>query len=200
MKRIAIFASGNGSNFEALAVACEKRRIDAETVLCVCDHPGAYVTERARRKGIRTLEFHPKSYGSKKEYEEMILEELKKENVDLICLAGYMRIVGATLLDAFPERILNIHPSLLPAFPGVDAIGQALNYGVKVFGVTVHFVDNTLDGGKIISQAAIPYNGDDREEIETMVHAREHALYVETVANIINSINFNSKQNDNQRN
>lgn len=184
MKRIAIFASGNGSNFEALAAACEQGRINARTVLCVCDHPGAYVTERAKKKGIPTLELRPKSYASKEEYESVILEELKKEKVDFICLAGYMRIIGHTLLDEYAGRIINIHPSLLPAFPGVDAIGQALDYGVKVFGVTVHYVDQTLDGGKIISQAAIPYEGCDREELEAMVHAHEHALYVATVAKL----------------
>ena len=192
MKKIAIFASGNGSNFEALAAACKKGIIPAETVLCVCDHPGAYVTERAVRHGIRVLEFRPKSYPSKAEYEAMILEQLKKEKVDLICLAGYMRIVGDTLLKAYPERIINIHPSLLPAFPGVDAIGQALDYGVKVFGVTVHFVDSTLDGGKIIAQSAIPYEGNDRETLETMVHAHEHALYVETVRSLINTLKDHS--------
>lgn len=188
MKRIAIFASGNGSNFEALAEACLQGRINAETVLCVCDHPGAYVTERAKRKGIPTLELRPKSYPSKKEYEAEILETLRKEKIDLICLAGYMRIIGPTLLDAYKGKILNIHPSLLPAFPGVDAIGQALEYGVKVFGVTVHYVDETLDGGKIISQAPIPYDGSCREELEAMVHAREHALYVGTVARIVDSL------------
>ena len=188
MKRIAVFASGNGSNFEAIAEACRKKEIAGEVVLCVCDHPGAYVTERARRHGVRTLEFRAKSYASKKEYETMILEELKKENIDLICLAGYMRIVGETLLGSYRQRILNIHPSLLPAFPGVDAIGQALEYGVKVFGVTVHYVDETLDGGKIIAQAAIPYEGKDRDVIEAMVHAHEHALYVEAINRVLSEL------------
>ena len=98
-----------------------------------------------------------------------------------------MRIVGDVLLNAFEDRIVNIHPSLLPSFPGVDAIGQALNYGVKVFGVTIHYVDKTLDGGKIISQAAIPYEGNDRDEIEAIIHPREHALYVSTLQNLFNN-------------
>ncbi|MCH5233170.1 MAG: phosphoribosylglycinamide formyltransferase [Muribaculaceae bacterium] len=183
--RLAIFASGNGSNFEALAAACAKNRINADVALCVCDKPGAYVTERAKKRNIRVLELRPKSFSNKAEYEQVILNELQKENVDFICLAGYMRIIGATLLQHYEGRIVNIHPSLLPAFPGVDAIGQALEYGVKVFGVTVHLVDQSLDGGKILSQAPIPYNGNDRDELEPMVHTREHALYVETVAEIL---------------
>lgn len=185
-KKIAIFASGSGTNFEAIAQACRQGRINAEVALCVCDHPGAYVTERAKRLDIPVLELRPKSYSSKAEYEKVILEELRKKDIEFIALAGYMRIIGDVLLNTFQGNIVNIHPSLLPAFPGVDAIGQALKYGVKVFGVTVHYVDQTLDGGKIISQAAIPYDGNDREELEAMVHAREHALYVSTLRSLLN--------------
>lgn len=185
-KRIAIFASGNGSNFEAIAQACLKNRINAEVALCVCDHPGAYVTERAKKLGIPVLELRPKSFSSKEEYERTILSELKKEEVEFIALAGYMRIIGPVLLKEYEQRIINIHPSLLPSFPGVDAIGQALKYGVKVFGVTVHYVDETLDGGEIISQAAIPYDGNDREELEAMIHAREHVLYISSLKTLLN--------------
>lgn len=183
--KIAIFASGSGSNFEAIARACAKKRINAEVVLCVCDHPGAYVSERAARMNIPVLEISRKNFASKEEFETKILEELRKHEVEFICLAGYMRIVGSILLREYSERIINIHPSLLPAFPGKDAIGQALEYGVKVFGVTIHYVDETLDGGKIISQAAIPYEGDNREELEAMIHAREHVLYVSTLKNLL---------------
>ena len=182
---IAVFASGNGSNFDAIAKACIENRVNAQVVICVCDHPGAYVTERAKRLNIPVLELKPKNFASKQEYEKTILAELEKLDVEFICLAGYMRIVGDVLLEAFQGRIINIHPSLLPAFPGVDAIGQALSYGVKVFGITVHYVDQTLDGGKIISQAAIPYDGDSREELEAMIHAREHALYVSTLKSLL---------------
>lgn len=187
LKKIAVFASGSGSNFEAIASACKKGRINAEVALCVCDHPGAYVTERAKRLGIPVLEIRQKSFSSKEEYETEILKHLNNLGVELIALAGYMRIIGNVLLKAYSNRIINIHPSLLPAFPGVDAIGQALNYGVKVFGVTTHFVDQTLDGGKIIMQAAIPYDGDDREELEKMIHAREHALYVSTLCHLLSN-------------
>lgn len=182
--KLAIFASGSGSNFEAIAKACKQDRINADVAICVCDHPGAYVTERAKRLGIPVLELKPKSFVSKAEYEKTILLELQKAGVEFIVLAGYMRIIGETLLHAFENKIVNIHPSLLPAFPGVDAIGQALKYGVKVFGVTVHYVDHTLDGGKIISQAPIPYEGNDREELEAMIHAREHVLYVSTLRSL----------------
>lgn len=187
-KRIAIFASGNGSNFEAIAKACVQNRINAEVAICVCDHPGAYVTERAKRMNIPVLELRPKSFSSKSDYEKEILKELKSHKVEFICLAGYMRLIGDVLLNEYENKIVNIHPSLLPAFPGLDAIGQALKYGVKVFGVTVHYVDHTLDGGKIIAQAAIPYDGDDHEELETMVHAREHVIYVSTLKNLFNNL------------
>lgn len=185
MLKIAVFASGNGSNFEAIAQACLKGRLDARVALCVCDRPGAYVSERARRLNVPVLELKPKSFASKEEYEKEILSYLKKYEINFICLAGYMRIIGEVLLSAFSGKIINIHPSLLPAFPGKDAIGQAFKAGVKVFGVTVHFVDETLDGGKIIAQAAIPYDGGDREELEAMLHAREHAIYVSALKNII---------------
>lgn len=180
-KKIAVFASGSGSNFEAIAKACKSGRIPAEVVLCVCDHPGAFVTERARRLGIPVLELIPKSFPSKQEYEKVVLGALYKYEVEFICLAGYMRIIGDELLDNFGGKIVNIHPSLLPAFPGKDAIGQALNYGVKIFGITLHYVDHTLDGGKIIAQTAFAYDGDDRQELEAILHPQEHALYVATL-------------------
>lgn len=191
-KKIAVFASGNGSNFEALAKGCSEGRINAEIALCVCDHPGAYVTQRALKAGVPVIELRPRDFPSKAEYEAEILKYLRDKEIDLVCLAGYMRIIGETLLQAYEGKIINIHPSLLPAFPGVDAIGQALAYGVKVYGVTIHYVDATLDGGKIIAQSAIPYEGTDREELEPMVHAREHVLYVETVARLINDMKQNA--------
>lgn len=184
-KKIAIFASGSGSNFEAIAKACQKGRINAEVSLCVCDQPGAYVTERAKRMNIPVLELKPKGFPSKSNYENTILQELLKYDVEFICLAGYMRIVGDVLLNVYKGKIVNIHPSLLPAFPGVDAIGQAMKYGVKIYGITIHFVDASLDGGKIISQVAIPYEGDDREELEAMIHPQEHALYVSTLKKLL---------------
>ena len=185
MKTIAVFASGNGSNFEALAAACADGRIAARIALMVCDKPGAFVNERAARYGIPTFTFNPKEYPSKADYEREIVRRLRAERVELICLAGYMRIVGDVLLGAYGGRIVNIHPSLLPAFRGAHAIEQALEYGVKVFGVTIHYVDATLDGGKIISQRAFGYDGDDIAELEARIHAVEYPLYIETINKLL---------------
>lgn len=187
-KRLAIFASGNGSNFEALAQACADGRIHGEVALCVTDRPGAYVTQRAARFGVPVIEFRPKDYASRSDFETMLVDELRRADIDLICLAGYMRIVGDVLLGAYPERIINIHPSLLPSFKGADGIGMAMDYGVKVYGVTIHYVDKTLDGGKIIDQMALHYEGHDREELEPMIHALEHKLYPAVVENLLSRI------------
>lgn len=185
MRRLAVFASGNGTNFEAIARACRQGMLAAEVVLLVCDRPGARVIGRAEEFGIPTFVFDPKAYGSKEEYERQIVQRLEEAGAELVCLAGYMRILGATVLGACGGRIINIHPSLLPAFRGKDAIGQAFDYGVKVFGVTIHWVDATLDGGRIIAQCAFEYDGRDRAELEARVHAVEHELYVETLGRLI---------------
>ncbi len=185
MKRIAIFASGSGSNFEALAAASLSGEISAEVALMVCDKPNAHVIERASRLGIEALVLSPKDFGSKADYEAEIVAKLRLLEVDLLCLAGYMRIVGDTLLDAFEGRIINVHPSLLPAFKGAHAIEQALEYGVKLFGVTIHYVNRDLDGGQIIDQEAFRYEGDDAEELAELVHAVEHPLYIRCVSRLI---------------
>lgn len=185
MKRIAIFASGSGSNFEALASACSRGEIPARAALLVCDRPGAFVVERARRLGVACFVFDPKSYSSREAYEAEIVRRLEEEGIDLICLAGYMRICGRVLLEACGGRILNIHPSLLPAFKGAHAIRDAFDYGVKVYGVTVHWVDKTLDGGRIVAQRAFAYTGNDFAELERMIHTVEHPLYIETVKTVL---------------
>lgn len=186
MKRIAIFASGEGSNFQVLADACRTGAIPAEAALLVCDRPSARVNERADRMGIERFTFSPRDYASKGEYEREIVRRLDAKGIDLVCLAGYMRILSEELLGAYGGRIVNIHPSLLPAFKGAHAIEQALACGVKVYGVTIHWVDASLDGGKIIAQRAFPYEGSDLEELERLVHAAEHPLYVETVNKLLN--------------
>ena len=187
MTRLCVFASGSGSNFEAIAKGCRSGAIaDSEVVLCVCDKAGAYVLERAARYGVETLVFNPKEYGSKRDFEKMIADKMDSLGVDLVCLAGYMRIIGDELLERYGGKIVNIHPALLPAFPGAHGIQDAFNYGVKVYGVTIHYVDATLDGGKIISQVAVPYEGDDIEELEAMIHAAEHKLYAETINKLRN--------------
>ena len=164
-KRLAVFASGTGSNFEAIVTACEQGKIPAETVALVCDKPSARVVERASRHGVKSFTFDPKSFASKVEMETVIADFLDENGVDLVCLAGYMRIISDTLLSRYDGKIINIHPSLLPAFPGARAVEQAMEYGVKVFGVTIHYVDRTVDGGRIIAQRAVPYEGNDIDEL-----------------------------------
>jgi phosphoribosylglycinamide formyltransferase-1 len=186
MKNIAIFASGNGSNFEAIASACAENRLDAKVVLLVCDKPGAYVIQRAEKFGIPIFEFQPKNYASKADYETEIVQVLKKNKVDLVCLAGYMRLVSDVLLNEFEGKIINIHPSLLPAFKGLNAIQQAFDYGVKITGVTTHFVDKTIDGGTIIDQIPVAIDGCNLKELETRIHAVEHVLYVQTIDGFLN--------------
>ncbi len=187
MHTIAIFASGAGSNFEALARACLDGEISARVALLVCDRPDAAVIERAARLGVPSLVLDPKSFGSKAEYEAEIVRALDVENIELVCLAGYMRIVGPTLLGAYAGRIINVHPSLLPAFKGARAIEQALEYGVKIFGVTIHYVDAELDSGTIIAQEAFHYEGSDAEELAQAVHKIEHPLYIKTVKKLLKS-------------
>ena len=183
--KIAVFASGYGSNFEAIAKAAAEGRIDAEVVLMVCDKPGARVCEVARQMGVDRFVFSPKDYASKAGFESEIVARCRVAGVELICLAGYMRIVGPTLLDAYRGRIINLHPSLLPSFKGAHAIEQALEFGVKVFGATIHYVDETLDGGRIIAQRAVPYEGSDIDELTAAIHAVEHDLYIDTINKLL---------------
>ena len=184
--RLAVFASGSGSNYEAIAKACSEGVIDAEVVLLVCDKPGAYVLERAKRYGTECFAINPMEYGSRGAYETVLATMLDERDVDFVCLAGYMRIVGKVLLERYERRIVNIHPSLLPSFKGAHAIQDAVDYGVKLFGVTTHFVDETLDGGRIIDQAGVVYEGSDIEELTNIIHGIEHKLYVKTINKLIN--------------
>lgn len=185
MKRLAVFASGSGSNFEAIARACADGTLDAKVVLMVCDRPGAAVIGRAQRLGVESFVFDPKDYPSKAAFEKRIVQLLDEHSVDLVCLAGYMRIVGEVLLGAYEGRIINIHPSLLPSFKGAHAVEDAVAYGVKVYGISIHWVNSELDGGKIIAQRAFEYDGDDPEEVHRIGQKIEHKLYVETIAKLI---------------
>ena len=185
MKRLAVFASGSGSNFEAIVSACERGEIPAEVALAVCDKPAARVVRRAADHRVECFAFDPKQYASKTDYEREIVRRLDAAGVDLVCLAGYMRLCGEVLLGAYGGRIVNIHPALLPAYKGAHAIRDAFDYGVKVFGVTIHYVDASIDGGRIIAQRAFPYEGSDPDELEAMIHAVEHPLYVETIRRLL---------------
>ena len=176
--RVAVFASGSGSNFEAVAAAGAAADAPYEVALLVCDKPRAGAVSRAERLGVPALVVRPKEFPSREAYEEHLVRELRARGVEFIVLAGYMRLVTSVLLEAYPDRVLNIHPSLLPAFPGLDAIGQALAYGVKVTGVTVHFVDGGLDSGPVIAQAPVAVrDGDTHETLAERIHAEEHRLY-----------------------
>lgn len=185
MMRLAVFASGNGTNYEAIASACAEGRLDAEVALLVCDKPGAHVIERARKFGTPTFVFSPKSYASKADFETEIAARMDELGIGLVCLAGYMRIIGDVLLSRYGGKIINIHPSLLPAFRGALAVERAVEYGVKVYGITIHWVDASLDGGKIIAQKAFEYYGSDPEEVHRLGQIIEHKLYVETINKLI---------------
>lgn len=183
---ISVFASGSGTNFQAIADAVNNGTIPARIALLVCDKPDAYVLQRAEKEGITTFVFEPKKFVSKAHYEQQILMELQRHEVEWIFLAGYMRIIGRTLLNAYPEKIVNIHPALLPAFPGANGILDAYKYGVKVFGVTVHFVDEGVDTGKIIDQDSFKIWGSESlEEVENQIYKIEHEIYPRVIAKLL---------------
>ncbi|QWU18201.1 phosphoribosylglycinamide formyltransferase [Paenibacillus sophorae] len=182
--RIAVFASGQGSNFAALTQAQREGRLGGGTIeLLVSDRPEAPVAQRAQEAGIPSLLLRPKDFESREEYETRIIEELQRREIGLIVLAGYMRLITPMLLSPYEGRIINIHPSLLPAFAGKDAIGQALAYGVKLTGVTVHFVDGGMDTGPVIAQRALTVkDGDTADTLAERIHRVEYELYPEVVA------------------
>jgi phosphoribosylglycinamide formyltransferase-1 len=187
MKNIAVFASGFGSNFEAIAEAAEKDQLHANIALLVVDKPDCYAVERAQKRNIPVFAFRAKDYSSKEDYEKVIVEQLKAHDIDLIALAGYMRLVGSVLLDNYAHRIINIHPALLPAFPGTHSIEKAYNHGVKIFGITIHYVDAGMDTGPIIDQESFKKKeGESLDEVETRIHQLEHQLYPKVLEELIN--------------
>lgn len=178
MKKIAVFASGSGSNFQAIIDVVQAGDLDADISLLVCDKPGALAIERASSAGIPSFVFSAKDYPSKEHYEEEILAQLKAYGVEFIVLAGYMRLIGAKLLAEYKGRIVNVHPSLLPAFPGKDAIGQALAAQVKWSGITIHYVDEGMDTGPIIIQERVRIDENEtRESLQQKIQKSEHKLY-----------------------
>ena len=186
MKNLCIFASGSGSNFSAIADNAQNGILPANVDLLVCDNPTAKVLAKAENFGIPSFSFYPKNYSTKAAYESEILRELNRRNIDFIALAGYMRLIGPTLLNPFKGRIVNIHPSLLPSFPGRNAVGQALAYGVKVTGVTVHYVDEGIDTGEILAQKSVAIEPFDTEyTISAKIHAVEHELYTKVLREIL---------------
>ncbi|KAB7705251.1 phosphoribosylglycinamide formyltransferase [Bacillus aerolatus] len=184
--RIALFASGSGSNFQAIAQSVQQGEIPASIAMLICDQPDAYVIKRAEQFQIPVFSFRAKDYPSKLEFEKEIVSKLREAGVDFIFLAGYMRLIGETLLNAYRGKIVNIHPSLLPAFPGKDAIGQAFNAQVKVTGVTVHFVDEGMDTGPIIDQESVKMAVDEtRESLQEKIQGIEHELYPKVIKTLL---------------
>src|SRR5246127_3703700 len=181
-KRIGVLLSGRGSNFEALADSISAGRIpNAEIAVVVSNREGAPGIDRARARGLATRVIPSKGL-EREPYDRLVVAALREANVELICLAGYMRLLSPFFVSAFPQRILNIHPSLLPSFPGLESQKQALEYGVKFAGCTVHFVDENLDAGPIVVQAIVPVEPGDREEtLAARILTEEHRIYTEAV-------------------
>jgi phosphoribosylglycinamide formyltransferase-1 len=181
-KNIVVMASGRGTNLQAIIDATQSGFIPGKRTLVISDNPDAFALIRAQKAKIPTLVLDFKSFTGKKAYEDELLKVLKKENPSIICLAGYMRIVGKAIISQFYYRILNIHPSLLPAFPGLDAQKQALEYGVKVSGCTVHFVDKGMDSGPIILQAPVLIKDNDTvESLSQSILEKEHEIYCQAI-------------------
>ena len=185
-RRLGVLLSGRGSNLQAIIDAIAERRLDATIAVVISNQENAGGLERARRAGIETLTLSHRGWPSRDDYDRALVSELRKRNVGLVCLAGFMRKVGAPLIDAFPNAVLNIHPSLLPSFPGLHAQQQALDYGVKTSGVTVHFVTAELDAGPIIVQRTVPVRDDDTEEtLAARILVEEHHAYPEAIALVL---------------
>jgi phosphoribosylglycinamide formyltransferase 1 len=182
-RSIGVLISGRGSNLQALIDAVGDARLDARIAVVISNRADAAGLERARAAGIEALVMDHRAYPSRDAYDGELAEALRSRGVSLVCLAGFMRLIGAPLLDAFPEAIVNIHPSLLPAFPGVDAQRQALEHGVKLAGATVHLVTRELDGGPIVMQSVVPVRDDDTvDSLSARILVEEHRIYPEAVA------------------
>jgi phosphoribosylglycinamide formyltransferase-1 len=181
MKRLGILLSGRGSNFEAIAANIAAGSLDASIAVVISNRAEARGLETARARGFQAVCLSSKGL-DREAYDRQVIEELRRNQVDLVCLAGYMRLLSAAFVREFPNRILNIHPSLLPAFPGLDAQRQALEHGVRLTGCTVHFVDEDLDAGPILIQAAVPVRDDDTvDTLSARILVEEHRIYSEAI-------------------
>jgi len=179
--RLGVLISGRGSNFEAISNNINRRKLDAEMGIVISNRASAPGLEIARQRGI-PMRVIPSQGMDREAYDRLLVEELRTHEVELVCLAGFMRLLSAGFVRAFPERVLNIHPSLLPAFPGLDAQRQALDHGVKITGCTVHFVDEFLDSGPIIIQSAVPVLDEDSPDtLSARILAQEHVIYSQAI-------------------
>jgi phosphoribosylglycinamide formyltransferase-1 len=185
-RRLGVLISGRGSNLQALIDAIAAGRLDASIAIVISNREDAEGLPRARAAGIEAICLGHRAWPTRDDYDRAVVHELQARDVGVVCLAGFMRLVGAPLIEAFPNRIINIHPSLLPAFPGLEAQRQAIEHGVKVSGVTVHLVTAELDGGPIIVQRAVPVLPDDSEEsLAARILEEEHRAYPEAVQTIL---------------
>lgn len=183
--RLAILVSGRGSNMSAILDAIEAGRIKAETAVVISDQPKAPALEIAAGKNIPALVIERKAFGDKSSFERTLASALKAKKVDLVVLAGFMRLLSPVFINEFDGRIINVHPSLLPAFPGLDAQKQALEYGVKIAGCTVHYVNEVMDGGRIIAQAAVNVEPDDSAgSLSARILKEEHRLLPEVIGQL----------------
>ncbi|HKD05136.1 MAG TPA: phosphoribosylglycinamide formyltransferase [Bryobacteraceae bacterium] len=183
--RLGILISGRGSNFEAISNSIARRKLDAEIAIVISNKASAPGLEIARQRGI-PMRVIPSQGLDRQAYDKLLIDELRTHEVDLVCLAGFMRLLSADFVRAFPNRVLNVHPSLLPAFPGLDAQRQALEHGVKITGCTVHFVDEFLDSGPIVIQAAVPVIDDDTvETLSDRILLQEHVIYSQAIQLVV---------------
>lgn len=181
-RRLGILISGRGSNLQAIIDAITEGRLDAQIAVVISNRAGAAGLQRAREAGLKTSVIDHRNFSARDDFDRALVAELRAHDVGLVCLAGFMRLVGTPMLAAFPTAILNIHPSLLPAFPGVDAQRQALEHGVKISGVTVHLVTPELDGGPIIVQRSVPVlDGDTVEMLSARILVEEHRAYPDAI-------------------
>lgn len=181
-RRLGVLISGRGSNLQSIIDAIGQRRLDAQIAIVISNRDDADGLRRADQAGIETMCLSPRDYQGRDAYDRAMAGALEAREVNLVCLAGFMRLVGPPLLTAFPNRMLNIHPSLLPAFPGLDAQRQALDYGVRFTGATVHLVTSELDGGPIVAQSAVPVLDDDTvERLSARILVEEHRIYPEAI-------------------
>ncbi|HAX46485.1 MAG TPA: phosphoribosylglycinamide formyltransferase [Nitrospina sp.] len=180
--KLAVLVSGRGSNLQAIIDSIERNALDVQLSLVLSNVKDALALQRAEKHGIETIFIDPATSPNRKAFDRVMIDKLKEMSVDLICLAGYMRILGKEFIQAFSTRIINIHPSLLPAFPGLDAQKQAIEYGVKLSGCTVHFVDEGIDSGPIILQTAVPvYDHDSEDSLAQRILEQEHILYPKAI-------------------
>jgi len=185
-RNIGVLISGRGSNLQAVIDATRAGRLDARIGLVISNRSDAHGLRRAEEAGIDTLVRDHKLYASREAFERVLVDDFHGRDVNLVCLAGFMRLLGATFVDAFPNRILNIHPALLPAFPGLHAQRQALEHGARISGATVHFVDTNLDAGPIVMQAAVPVlDADTEDTLAARILEQEHRIYPEAIRKIL---------------